>query len=69
MPGERQIISVEISSVQGSCGFAVPFFEYKGEREQLTEWAAHKGPEGIANYWAEKNLRSIDGLPTELLVP
>ncbi len=69
LPGERQLIVMEIEQVQTSCGFAVPFFKYEGERTQLTEWAERKGPEGVAQYWAEKNQRSIDGLPTGLPIP
>jgi hypothetical protein len=53
--------------VQTSCGFAVPEYELKQPRQLLTEWAAKKGPDGIAAYWAEKNQTSIDGLPTKLL--
>jgi hypothetical protein len=69
LPGERQLIVTDIESVQTSCGFAVPFFEYQGERGQLIAWAEKKGTDGVAAYWAEKNTRSIDGLPTGLLDP
>lgn len=65
--GERQIIDVQVDSVQTSCGFAVPFFDFRGERDVLVNWAEKKGPEGVQTYWAEKNTRSIDGLPTGLL--
>jgi hypothetical protein len=67
LPGERQLILMQVESVQTSCGFAVPFFDYDGERTQLREWAEKKGPDGLASYWTEKNTRSIDGLPTGLL--
>ncbi len=67
MPGERQLIVAEVEGVQTSCGFGIPFFDYQGERTQLTDWAEAKGPDGVAAYWAEKNTRSIDGLPTGLL--
>ncbi len=50
--------------VQTSCGFGVPFFDYRGERETLIDYALKKGPDGMAAYRAEKNQRSIDGLPT-----
>ncbi len=66
LPGEGQLVIGEIENVQTSCGFAVPFFEYQREREQLNEWAGKKGPAGLAQYRVEKNLRSIDGLPTGL---
>ena len=69
MPGERQLIITDVESVQTSCGFAVPFFDYRGERDTLVDYAVKKGPEGMATYRAEKNQRSIDGLPTGLLEP
>jgi len=66
-PGTRQIFDIHIESAQTSCGMSIPFFEYKGEREELNEWAAKKGKEGITEYWKEKNQTSIDGLPTHIL--
>lgn len=67
LPGERQLIVVDVESVQTSCGYAVPRFDYVEDRETLTKWAVNKGPDGVAVYWAEKNQKSIDGLPTGLL--
>ena len=65
--GARQIFDMQVDMVQTSCGFAVPFFEYVGERETLLKSAEAKGPAGIAAYQREKNLISIDGKPTGLL--
>jgi hypothetical protein len=59
----RAVIDVEIDRIADSCGYAVPLFEYVGERTQLVEWAARKGTEGLRHYRAEKNATSIDGLP------
>lgn len=67
LPGERQIIVLDIDSVQTSCGYAVPMYTYAGERETLSRWAEKKGPTGLVDYWREKNQVSIDGLPTDLL--
>lgn len=64
--GARQIISIEIESVQTSCGYSVPFFEYQGERETLRKWADKQGAEGIDDYMKEKNITTIDGKPTGL---
>ncbi|MEO5376743.1 MAG: pyridoxamine 5'-phosphate oxidase family protein [Magnetococcus sp. DMHC-6] len=66
-PGKRQLIVIEIESVQSSCGFGVPIFEFQGERPALMEWTAKKGEQGIAEYWRERNQTSIDGLPTLIL--
>jgi hypothetical protein len=68
LPGERQLVIAEIESIQTSCGFGVPFFDYTGERSTLLDYAEKKGPAGMAAYRAEKNTRSIDGLPTGLIV-
>jgi hypothetical protein len=67
LPGERQIIVVEVDSVQTSCGHGVPIYEFKEERKTLVEWATKKGEQGIHEYWQQKNITSIDGLPTKLL--
>jgi hypothetical protein len=67
LPGERQIIVLEIESVQTSCGYAVPMFTFSGERDTLARWAEKKGTVGLLDYWREKNQVSIDGLPTGLL--
>jgi hypothetical protein len=63
----RQIIVLKIESGQTSCGFGVPVYDHKGERNQLQEWAEKKGDAGIRQYWADKNTRSIDGLESGLL--
>jgi hypothetical protein len=61
--GTRSIITLDIERIADSCGYAVPLYDYVGERTQLTGWAERKGPEGLAEYRAEKNRTSIDGLP------
>jgi len=65
-PGTRQIFDIKVESAQTSCGMSIPFFDYKGEREQLNDWAKEKGEEGIEQYWEDRNLTSIDGKPTGL---
>jgi hypothetical protein len=66
-PGTRQIFDITIESAQTSCGMSIPFFEFKGERNDLNNWASEQGTEGIREYWQDKNQTSIDGLPTHLL--
>lgn len=65
-PGVRQIIVADITRVQTSCGFAVPLMTYEGQRDTLIRWAEAKGEDGLVDYWQEKNVASIDGLPTPL---
>lgn len=67
LPGARQIFDVAVDLVQTSCGMAVPFFNYTGEREQLIELTVKKGEAGIQEYWREKNQISLDGKPTHIV--
>lgn len=62
--GARQIFDITIEAVQTSCGFQVPFYEFRGERDTLDKWSEKKGRAGIRQYWQEKNSLSLDGLPT-----
>jgi hypothetical protein len=59
----RAVITVHIQRVADSCGWGVPFFDYRGERDQLRRWVDARPYEE----WAERrfvtNARSIDGLP------
>ena len=64
LPGARQVFDMHIEMVQTSCGMAVPFFDYREEREQLQDWAIKKGEAGIVQYWEDKNQLSLDGEPT-----
>jgi hypothetical protein len=65
-PSTRQIILAEIDLVQTSCGFGVPLYTYDGERDIHFEWAEKKGADGLVEYVKDKNLKSLDGLPTDL---
>ncbi len=62
----RQIYDMTVDLVQTSCGFGVPLMSVESERVLLDSWGDKKGPEGVAAYWQEKNLSSIDGAPTKL---
>lgn len=67
--GARQIYDVSVERVQTSCGYAVPFMDYAGERDVLKNWAEAKNPEEIAAYWDTRNQRTIDGAATGILNP
>jgi hypothetical protein len=61
-PGVRSVIVVDVERVADSCGYAVPIYEFRGERSQLIAYAEKKGPEGMEQYKARKNKTSIDGI-------
>lgn len=64
----RAIIRVKLDRIADSCGWGVPFYEFRGERDQLRRWVEAR-PRAE---WAERryttNERSIDGL-TGLVKP
>ena len=64
VPSTRQIIVADITRVQTSCGFGVPLYEYKGDRDHHFAWAQKIGPAGLEQYKQDHSLVSIDGLPT-----
>ena len=65
-PGVRSIIRVRAGRISDSCGYGVPLYEHKGERDQLQRWAQRKGEDGIAQYQRDNNTESLDGLPSFL---
>jgi hypothetical protein len=62
-PGVRSVIEVTVTRVADSCGYGVPIMEYRADRDRLDQWAAAKGPDGLAEYKATNNSVSLDGLP------
>lgn len=60
----RQIVTLDIDMVQTSCGYGVPLFDYQGERQNLSRWAAAKTDQDLEQYRIEKNSRSVDGFDT-----
>ena len=62
--GARQMVRLDFDLVKTSCGYGVPLMEYQGERDTIDRWSEAKGPDGLVDYWAEKNMVSMDGLPT-----
>lgn len=66
LTGQRQIIVADIHRTQTSCGYAVPLFDYVGDRDTLERWCENKGEEELVTYRAQKNSRSLDNLPTPI---
>ncbi|MBD3764701.1 MAG: pyridoxamine 5'-phosphate oxidase family protein [Rhodobacterales bacterium] len=66
-PGARQAVQLAVDLVQSSCGYGVPQARDMAERPTLRHWAEEaRGEDGLRAYRAEKNRRSLDGLPTGL---
>lgn len=63
LPGRRAIIDIAVDRVTTSCGYAVPLMDLVSDRDRLLDWARAKGDDGLEDYRAAKNARSIDDLP------
>lgn len=61
--GARSVISIAVDRVADSCGYAVPKYDYVEQRSKLTDWADNRDDDEFLEYWAERNSKSIDGLP------
>ena len=61
--GARAVVVVEVERIADSCGYAVPLYDYAGQRVLLDQWAARKDDAALAAYRAQRNRRSIDDLP------
>ncbi len=60
--GARPIIRIDLERIIDSCGYSVPKYEFKEDRYTLKKWAETKGEEGVLEYQALKNAKSLDGL-------
>jgi len=58
----RSIITIKITRIADSCGFGVPFYDFKGERDQLMRSALHRSEDDWKEYRYMRNPKSIDGL-------
>jgi hypothetical protein len=61
--GLRSIITVDVTRVSDSCGYAVPLMGYAGDRDLLARSHERKTDEELARYRATRNATSLDGLP------
>ena len=71
LPGARAIIVVNVHQVGSSCGYSVPYYEFKDFRNTLNEffrkkvegYERGKDEDKMERYWAYKNAWSVDGMP------
>jgi hypothetical protein len=55
--GMRRFVKLRIYCVEHSCGMSVPFYDYKGEREELRGWCVKGEREGkVEAYIAEHDV-------------
>lgn len=63
LPGTRAIIKLSVERIADSCGWGVPQFEFKGERDQLTRYSTQIGDDGLRKAQLESNMTGLDDLP------
>ncbi len=63
--GLRAIIVVRAELIRDTCGYAVPFMTYEGDRDLHAKRFAREDDESLSNYFAKKDhvATSLDGLP------
>ncbi|HID68628.1 MAG TPA: hypothetical protein EYP31_10330 [Roseibacterium sp.] len=73
MAGTRQICDLTIDAVwtpcgRTSCGTGVPHMAFGADRvdTELMPYFDTLGADGVARFWARKNVETIDGYPTGL---
>ena len=61
--GLRAIVVADIDRISDSCGYAVPFLEFTGDRDVLDRAQERRDDAYFEEYGATRNAASIDGLP------
>jgi len=59
----RNIVKVHVTRISDACGWGVPHYDYRGDRDQLARWVEHKTEDEWREKTYAKNALSIDGLP------
>ena len=62
-PGCRAFVKVDVHRISSSCGYAVPLYDFAGQRDVLDKWTDKKDAAALDKYRRLKNSQSIDGLP------
>ena len=63
MPAARNIIVIELDRIMKSCGYGVPLYEFRQQRDSLSNYFDKKPEDEIWAYRKEHNSESLDGLP------
>ncbi|KAJ6629415.1 hypothetical protein B0H10DRAFT_1987070 [Mycena sp. CBHHK59/15] len=61
-PGSRAVILIDVHRVSTSCGFGVPFYDFKAHRTKMSNLGTMVEVFGLRQFWTTFNLKSIDGL-------
>ncbi len=63
VPSVRNIVVIEVDRIRDSCGYGVPLYEFKKDRNSLDNYFRGKTEDDLRAYRMRKNRESLDGLP------
>lgn len=61
-PSVRNIITVDVDLIMDSCGYGVPMYEFRKQRNSFDNYLADKSEAFLLDYRRERNAKSLDGL-------
>jgi len=62
-PAARNVICIQVERIIDSCGYGVPLYDFRADRDSLANYFGEKSDEEIWEYRAKRNKQSLDGLP------
>ncbi len=62
-PSTRNIIVVDVECIRDSCGYGVPEYDFRRQRDSMHNWLESKTDEEMQAYRRDNNTDSLDGLP------
>ncbi len=62
-PAARNIIVVDVECIRDSCGYGVPEYDFRRQRDSMHNWLESKSEEELQTYFRDNNAESLDGLP------
>ena len=62
-PTVRNVIVVDVDRIMDSCGYGVPEFDFRKDRESMANWVNSKTEDELIQYRRDNNSESLDGLP------
>ncbi len=62
-PSVRNIVTVDVDRIIDSCGYGVPLYKFRKQRDSFDNYLADKSEAFLLDYRRDRNATSLDGLP------
>lgn len=63
LPTIRNLIVIDVDLIRDSCGYGVPSYDFRQQRDSLKNWYGARSEDELHQYRIERNEQSLDGLP------